>query len=238
MKIVEILIWNYIDKTFSSEEKVWTVAQNVGRALFEESVGIRLEKLKETMWKSRTSRKWIWGSWEALRCASSWASFGFIDRFYPRAWQCKRSWDSGSEWIEKVTVIAFVDELWQELEKRLWGWCKFSGWGEEDALSLVESNKERVGLRAWCQGQMERVGSNAAVCLRRKGFERIISSSYYQCHSTGHVCWGKNARHDTLLNTGTLSWKSYQKDTQESAAFPRLSSYSWLSPRWWMHSQS
>ena len=28
-----------------------------------------------------------------------------------------------------------------------------------------------------------------------------------------------------LLNTGTLSWKSYQKDTQESAAFPKLSSH-------------
>jgi hypothetical protein len=72
---------------------------------------------------------------------------------------------------------------------------------------------------------MEMVRSNAAGFLKREGFERKIITSYYRNHSTGRVYRRKNTRDDILLNTGTLSWKRYQKDTQESTAFPKLSSH-------------
>lgn len=63
---------------------------------------------------------------------------------------------------------------------------------------------------------------NVAVCLKRREFDGKIITSYDTL--PGH--WQSTQREEKtiLLNTGTLSRKRYQDDTQESTVFPSLSS--------------
>lgn len=84
------------------------------------------------------------------------------------------------------------------------------------------TNKDRVDLKAWYQGRMEMVKNNAAVCLKREGFDRKIITSYYRFHSTGKYVEGRVLG---MTKHWNFKLERYPKDTQGSMAFPKLSSH-------------